>query len=467
MRYRGRNTHRASRASLIVASAVLTSVAFAGTTASAQTSMAAKHGHVTLSVLMERQSNPTVATAQTKFLSQITAQFEKEYPYISLKISTYPGSPATTIDTMVASHQGPNVMEVGTTFIPTLTATGAFVPWSKSMLADVGINNIVGAATRMDGVQGKAPVGIPDSAQPFALWYNKAMFAKAGIAGPPKTWSEFLSDAERLTHPSQGVYGAAIAPADPFYSMHTTWLLSRQNGGQVIDSSGNKALFASPKVASEVQFYLDWLSKYHIVAPSDVQFQEAEAITAFVDGKAAMVPVGGLYDLGEIDLTASKAFLVKDLGVAPNPVIPFGESKTPSGGLATPSFVSGQEQAIFKYGTSPAQVSAAVNWIHFYTSVPVQVRLPRLFGTLPINKSAYAAPYLKTPVWKMFETIESESTPTPRVAGWLDLPTTYDAAMATVFDDVTLGKYHAGELSTTLASVDSQIDTTLASLSAP
>jgi len=421
---------------------------------------------VTLSVLLERDTGPSVVEAkQRHFLQNLTREFEHKWPYITLHITTYPGSPATVIDTMVASHRGPNVIEVGTTFIPTLSATGAFVPWTKTMLREVGISDIVPAATRMDGVPGQLPVGVPDSAQPFCLWYNKGMLAAAGIKAPPSTWSEFISDAEKLNQPSKGVYGAGIAPADPFYSMHVTWLLARQNGGEVINASGTKAEFASESTQKEIKFYLEWLTKFHVVSPADVQYQESDLIAAFVAGKVAMVPVGGLYDLGQIDATASKAFLANDLGVAPNPVIPYGDSATPPGGLATPSFVSGQEQAIFKYGTSPAQIAAAIKWLRFYTSPLVQEQLPKLYGTLPVNKDAYGAKYLRTQVWKEFEHIEADSAPTPQVAGWLDLPTVYDKAMATVFDDAALGKYHKGELRMTLERVDAQLDTTLASLS--
>lgn len=454
-----------TRGGIIAASASLLAACGTAHAKTASTKTAAKQAHVTLSVLLERQTAPGVEEKQATFLNQLTKEFEHEYPYITLHITTYPGSPATLIDTMVASHHGPNVMEVGTTFIPTLSSTGAFVPWTKTMLQEVGINDIVPAATRMDGVPGHLPVGIPDSAQPFAMWYNKAMFAAAGIKSPPTTWSEFIADAERLNDPSKGVYGAGLASADPFYSMHVTWLLSRQNGGQVINATGTKAEFASAPTAKEIRFYLDWLTKYHIVAPGDVQYQESDLISAFVAGKVAMVPVGGLYDLGQIEATASKTFLDKDLGVAPNPVIPYGDTATPPGGLATPSFVSGQEQAIFKYGSSAGQIAAAIKWIRFYTSAPVQEQLPTLYGTLPINTHAYSAAYLGTPLWKMFEHIEAESAPTPQVPGWLDLPTVFDKAMATVFDNAALGKYHSGELMTTLNTVDTQLDTTLASLS--
>ncbi len=418
--------------------------------------------HVTLNVKMEGQSSPAVAKKQAAFFKQISAKFDKQNPGITVNISTYTGSASPLINTMVASHSGPNVVELGTTFIPTVTSTGAFVPYTKKMLKEVNISALVPAATRMDGVTGKEPVGVPDSAQPFALFYNKAMFAKAGIAGPPKTWSQFLTDAEKLTNASASVYGAVIAPGDTYYNNHITWLLAEQNGGQFIGPHG--ALFARKAVAQEVQFYVDWMAKYHIVSPTDSQYTESDAVAAFIDGKAAMFPVGGLYDMAQFYDTASASFVKNDLGVALNPVIPYGDSTTPPRGMPAPSFVSGQEQVIFKYTSSAAQVQAALRWLRFYTSAPVQEQLPKLFRTLPINKNAYAARYLQTPVWKTFEIAEEKSAPTPLVAGWLDLAAVWAPALAKVFDSVSLGHYNPSELATTESSSDQQIDTTVASL---
>lgn len=418
---------------------------------------------VNLSILME-QGTPPATTLN--FLHKIVAGFEKIHPNIRVSISTYPSSATSTkIDTMIASHRGPNVFEIGTTFIPTLTASGAFVPWTRAMLQAVKVRDLVPAATKMDGIPGHLPIGIPDSASPFVLWYNKAMFKVANITRPPKTWAQFIKDARVLTHPKKGVWGAAIAPADPFYSMHLTWLLSRQNGGQVINPQGTKALFASAPVKRVVQFYVNWMKTFKIVNTADAQYQEADMITAFMNGKAAMVPVGGLYDLPE--LKTAPAFLAKKVGVAPNPVIPYGDKTTPSKGIPTQSFVSGQEQVIFKYASSPQQVSAAVQWIKYYTSARSQVLMWKMYGDLPVNAAAYKAPGLQTPLWRSFESIEQHASPTPKVAGWLDLPTVYDKNLSTVFDNVALGHYRKGELTHVLTSTDQQIDSTLQGLKAP
>ncbi len=413
---------------------------------------------VSLSVKMELGTPPSTTM---RFLHQVVAGFERKYPNIKVSISTYTGSPATLVDTMVASHQGPNILEIGTTFIPTLAYSQAFVPWTPAMQKQV-VPQLIPAATQMDGLAGQRPIGIPDSASPFVLWYNKAMFKQAHIGAPPTTWSQFVADAKKLTNAKKGVYGAGIAPGDPFYSMHTTWLLSRQLGGQVINAKGSQALFASPQVYKAAKFYLDLLTQYHVVNKADVQFAESDLINAFMQGKVAMVPVGGIYDLTQ--LKTDPKFVVHNLGVAPNPWVPYGRTKGLPGVPRIESFVSGQEQVIFKYSSSPAQVAAATKWIQYYTSAPTQVLMWKEYGDLPVNKGSFRNRALQTPLWKSFLYIEQHSLPTPKVPGWLQLPTVYDKAMGNVFDQAALGKYAKGDLMKTLTSVDSQINATLAGM---
>lgn len=49
--------------------------------------------------------------------------------------------------------------------------------------------------------------GVPKATNTIALFYNKDLFAKAGIAEPPKTWDELLADAKALNDPANKVYG--------------------------------------------------------------------------------------------------------------------------------------------------------------------------------------------------------------------------------------------------------------------
>ena len=53
--------------------------------------------------------------------------------------------------------------------------------------------------------------GVPKYTDTIALFYNKDLFEKAGIAEPPKTWSELVDTAAELTDPSTNTYGITFS----------------------------------------------------------------------------------------------------------------------------------------------------------------------------------------------------------------------------------------------------------------
>ena len=82
------------------------------------------------------------------------------------------------------------------------------------------------------------------------LFYNKPMFAKAGLAGPPKSFDEILSQAQKMT--SGDSTGFITLNFDWLY-----WPLFAENGVQLVTPDLKKTAFNTPK-AAEV---LDKLAK--------------------------------------------------------------------------------------------------------------------------------------------------------------------------------------------------------------
>src|SRR5918911_804827 len=64
--------------------------------------------------------------AQDKLMKQLIARFEKQNPGISVTYSTYNSAPqeTTTLETSLATHQGPNLFEFGSTIVPVAASTG-------------------------------------------------------------------------------------------------------------------------------------------------------------------------------------------------------------------------------------------------------------------------------------------------------------------------------------------------------
>lgn len=53
--------------------------------------------------------------------------------------------------------------------------------------------------------------GVPKATNTIALFYNKDMFAAAGIAEAPTTWDQLVDDARKLTDASKNVYGLTFS----------------------------------------------------------------------------------------------------------------------------------------------------------------------------------------------------------------------------------------------------------------
>lgn len=72
--------------------------------------------------------------------------------------------------------------------------------------------------------------GMPDLSSARALFYNTDLFTQAGIAAPPKTWTEFEEDAKKLTALGNGTVGYAqpLGPEEA-QAEFSIWLVN--NGG--------------------------------------------------------------------------------------------------------------------------------------------------------------------------------------------------------------------------------------------
>lgn len=72
--------------------------------------------------------------------------------------------------------------------------------------------------------------GVPWDMGMVGFWYNKALFQQAGIANPPATWSEFLTDVKALK--AAGITPISIGEGDKWPGMHFWNYLATRICGQ-------------------------------------------------------------------------------------------------------------------------------------------------------------------------------------------------------------------------------------------
>jgi len=286
--------------------------------------------------------------------------------------------PWTTDDTKIlaatVSGKGPDVLNFGNTDAWTFGATGALLPWTSSELSQVGgagkfIPNVLAAA-------GQAPyTSLPLYSQAYGLFYNKAMFSKAGLT-PPTTWQELVSDAKKLTNPATQTYGLAIQGASVSESMHFAYIFARQNGGSPFNAQ-NQPTFTTAGNVNGLKQYLDLMSS-GVINPSDAQDSTGTLqASEFAHGKAGMIMVQN----GSMSSLASQGMSTSQYGVVPIPA----PSPLPPGGQDLASFVAGTNIAIFK---DTPHLAAAIKFVNFMTSKSEQQILDEKYQLLPVLSGA-------------------------------------------------------------------------------
>jgi multiple sugar transport system substrate-binding protein len=396
--------------------------------------------------------------AQDKLMKQLIARFEKQNPGISASYTTYNAASqeTTTLETSLATHQGPNLFEFGSTIVPVAASTGGFPALSaKDWNAVGGRSRYFPNQLTMAGPSPDKYMSVPEYMLPFALVYNKAMFKAAGITRPPTTWTEFVTDAKRLTIPAKKQWGVAMDPSDSFDPWHIVWVLTRRLGGRFVSPDLKKAELNSPIVYKAMSFWLDWLTTFKIADPTDVTYKAEDMLAAFEQRHAAMLVMQGPTLIPSLN----KSVVKNEYAFAPMPTIPYGMTKLPTGGVAVQTFISGQYYAVPQY-TPDRQ--AALKWINFVTDVPQQRLFFKYYGYLPVNVKAYEgyAP-LDTPLIRTFVAAEGHAYPTPFTGAWGQVEVAVGAASAKMADEIGTHTYHSGDLRAELDSVNAAVQRAL------
>ncbi|KOV65005.1 sugar ABC transporter substrate-binding protein [Streptomyces sp. MMG1121] len=141
------------------------------------------------------------APNEVKAVGTLIAGFEKAHPNIHVNVVGNMTDDKINQALRSGGDKAPDVISSFTTNnVGKFCSSGALVdlnPFFKKSGIDpeTTFPKTMNEYTQFDGNRCTAPL-LGDA---YGLYYNKTEFKKAGIAGPPKTWSEFEADAKKLT----------------------------------------------------------------------------------------------------------------------------------------------------------------------------------------------------------------------------------------------------------------------------
>src|SRR5579863_4028701 len=206
----------------------------------------------------------------------------------------------------------PDVLMLDNPDVQQIASSGALTPLSDYGITGKGVEQEVLAAGSLNGkLYGLAP-----GVNSLALFYNKDMFAAAGLT-PPTTWAGLASDAKKLS--GSGKYGFAFAGTNTYEG---TW----QFMPWMWSNGGTETQLNSPQNAQALDF-LASLVKDGSVSASVVGWGQGDALNQFIAGKAAMM------ENGPWEIPSIKAVKGLNFGYVPLPASIAGQKSTaPLGG---------------------------------------------------------------------------------------------------------------------------------------
>jgi ABC-type glycerol-3-phosphate transport system substrate-binding protein len=130
--------------------------------------------------------------------------------------------------------------------------------------------------------------GVPNDQGTYGLFYNKALFRKAGIAAPPKTYNQLLADCKKFK--AKGILPLAYGDRDGYST--DNWVTydysSYMAPGDIAKVDAGKMKYADPKLVKPLQALVKFKQQGCVNADASTH-ENNDANTYFTSGKAAMV----------------------------------------------------------------------------------------------------------------------------------------------------------------------------------
>lgn len=240
-------------------------------------------GEVTLR-LVAADYGDSQANTSRRYWDQLAADYESSHPGVSIDISVYSWAEVDKkVADMVKRGEEPDIAQIG--------SYADYADRNKLYRAD----EVLSIPTQADflpklaeaGEFRRVQYGLPFAASTRLFFYNKALFAEAGIEEPPQSWAELQDAAEALK--DAGVETPYALPLGPEEAQAETMLWSLSGGGGFVDSVGSYTLDA-PENIRAFEWLRDELVGKGLTGPGDpAALNRQDAFDAFARGEVGML----------------------------------------------------------------------------------------------------------------------------------------------------------------------------------
>lgn len=259
----------------------------------------------------------SAANSSRKYWAELVEQYEADHPGVQIDVSVYSWNDVDRkVKEMVDAGDPPDMAQIGA--YADYAADDLLYQAGDLLSIPVQADFVsqLAEAGQVNGVQ----YGMPFASSTRVLFYNKELFADAGIT-PPKTWDELAAGARALK--AEGVKYPYALPLGPEEAQAETmqWLLAGKGG--YTDSVGTYSI-DSPENVRTFTWLKDELVGKGLTGPvAPGKLNRADAFEAFAAGDVGMLN-------GHPSLMAMAEKKGVEYGMVPTPGVD-GESRATLG----------------------------------------------------------------------------------------------------------------------------------------
>jgi raffinose/stachyose/melibiose transport system substrate-binding protein len=321
------------------------------------------------------------------FWQQMADEYTASYPNVTIKVVPLQNEQFNTkLPAAMQSNDPPDIFqEWGGGQLATQVQAGKVMDLTEAVKPWIGE---LGASTSGWQIDGKQ-YGIPYSFGIVGFWYNKKLFAKAGITAPPATFEELLADIGKLK--AAGIVPIAIGSKDKWpdafwWDYMAVRACSKETlQKSAVDYDFSDACWVTAGTNNQRLIDSKPFQPGFLATPAQQGAGSSAALVA--NGKAAM-ELQGHWNPGVMSgLTTKKDALKENLGWFPFPSVDGGQG-------AADAALGGGDGFACSYKAPPQ----CVDFLKFLVSVDQQKKYGPLNVGLPVAKgseSSVSDPVLK------------------------------------------------------------------------
>jgi multiple sugar transport system substrate-binding protein len=342
-----------------------------------------------------------------------TEAFHTAHPNITVNPVRVPWSDALTrLSTASTSSDGPDVTQLGTTWVGGFSALGDLRPYTDAEIAAVGGKDAFAAAswTSSHVLGGNDVTAMPWLTDIRALFYRTDVLAKVGL--DPKTafatWDSFEATLAKIKADGGGIAPLAIGNQNNFGIIHNVAPFVWGAGGDLLAADGTHSLLAEPASLDGVSYYQHLVALYD--DPKADALNSSDVPAAFASGIGA-VTIDNSQSVADFQANPDRPGLKAGWSTAP----------MPTGKAGRFGFLGGSNLAILKNAKHP---DAAFEWVKYLSSTMSEQRYAVNAGLWPARLDALTGTKLETdPAYAAFRTMIPDGRQYPPVAAWITIET--------------------------------------------